>query len=88
MALFAMSDDSAVPCHSETPGRRLPRAEDVAVLGVDDDDLADVVYPGGGLSSIRLATGRIGFAACELLEQMINRGRAGQEGCIGSLRWR
>lgn len=73
MALFAMSDDSAVRAIGklQSAGYRVP--EDVAVLGVDDDDLADVVSP-VGLSSIRLAAGRIGFAACELLEQMINRG--------------
>ncbi|MDV7391536.1 helix-turn-helix domain-containing protein, partial [Arthrospira platensis SPKY1] len=48
--------------------------EDIAVLGVDDDDLANIISP-VGLSSIRLPADIIGFTACELLEQMLTRGQ-------------
>lgn len=74
VALFAMTDQSAVRVIGRLTDAGYSVPEDVAVLGVDDDDLASVISP-VGLSSIRLPADRIGFTACELLEQMMNRGQ-------------
>jgi LacI family transcriptional regulator len=75
VALFAMSDHAALRAIVEllNAGYNIP--EDFAVLGVDDDDLVNLISP-VEISSIRLATDQIGFAACEWLEQMMQKGQS------------
>jgi LacI family transcriptional regulator len=74
MALFAMTDHAALRIISKLldAGYRIP--EDIALLGVDNDDLVNLISP-VELSSIRLASEPIGFAACECLEHMMQRGK-------------
>ncbi|MGC9451993.1 MAG: substrate-binding domain-containing protein [Oceanipulchritudo sp.] len=74
MALFAINDARA---HSQINrfidhGIRIP--EDVSILGVDDDELV-ALYSPVPISSVRLPLEQIGFAACELLEAMVNSGK-------------
>jgi LacI family transcriptional regulator len=70
LGLMAMTDGMAAQvidaCHDL--GLRVP--EDVAVVGVDDDDLfSDVTAP--SLSSVALQTDRIGYLAMECLLHLI-----------------
>lgn len=55
-------------------GRRVP--EEVAVLGVDDDDLLQsLAYP--PLSSVNTARDRVGFEAAAMLDRLMSAGRGG-----------
>lgn len=57
-------------------GRRVP--EEVAVLGVDDDDLLQsLAYP--PLSSVNTARDRVGFEAAAMLDRLMSAGRGGGE---------
>jgi LacI family transcriptional regulator len=71
LAVMASNDTSALTvlemCRAH--GVRVP--DDVAILGVDDDDLIQsLAFP--PLSSIHLATDRIGFEAAALMERLLS----------------
>lgn len=70
LALMAVNDTAALAvletCRAH--GVRVP--DDVAILGVDNDDLVQsLAFP--PLSSINLATDRIGFEAAALMERLL-----------------
>lgn len=73
-AIFAANDDLGLRAISiiESLGLRVP--EQIAVLGVDDDDL--LVESGNiSLSSISLPTTKIGFEAASVLDELIRGSR-------------
>lgn len=71
VAVFAANDEIGIRVikTAEQLGLRVP--EDVAVVGVDNDDLL-VESRSVGLSSIELPTGKIGFEACRALDSMLS----------------
>jgi LacI family transcriptional regulator len=71
LALFVVSDRAAQSVMNRllVAGVRIP--QDVAVLGVDDDEIM-APFCAVPLSSVKLDGERIGYAACETLERLMN----------------
>ncbi|MCC5844468.1 MAG: substrate-binding domain-containing protein [Verrucomicrobia bacterium] len=78
LALFAVTDTAARSflLFAMEAGIRVP--EDLAVLGVDNDERVELFSP-VPLSSIQIAGEAIGFKACEVLEEMIQTGGVTQK---------
>ncbi|MCC5842044.1 MAG: substrate-binding domain-containing protein [Opitutales bacterium] len=74
LALFALNDRGALDALVRLLGSGYRIPEDVAVLGVDNDETISLVSP-VEISSIQLPLERIGFRACEVLESMIEAGK-------------
>lgn len=66
-AVFVMSDEMAFGAWSALQDRNLSWPDDVAIVGVDDHELAEMV----GLTTVRLAPRALGVAAAERLLQLI-----------------
>ena len=66
-AVFAMSDEMAFGAWSVLQERGLSWPDDVAIVGIDDHELAEMV----GLTSVRLAPRKLGAAAAERLVRLI-----------------
>ena len=67
-AVFALSDEMAFGAYGALQERGLSWPDDIAVIGIDDHELASMV----GLSTIRLAPRELGAAAAERLLQLID----------------
>jgi LacI family repressor for deo operon, udp, cdd, tsx, nupC, and nupG len=67
-ALFVMSDEMAFGAWSVMNERGLSWPDDMAIIGIDDHELAPLV----GLSTVRLAPRRLGAAAADRLLSVIN----------------
>jgi LacI family repressor for deo operon, udp, cdd, tsx, nupC, and nupG len=67
-ALFVLSDEMAFGAWSVLKERGLSWPDDMAIIGIDDHELAPLV----GLSTVRLAPRRLGAAAAERLLSVIN----------------
>ena len=67
-AVFALSDEMAFGAYGALQERGLSWPDDIAVIGIDDHELASMV----GLSTIRLAPRELGAAAAERLVQLID----------------
>lgn len=67
-AVFAMSDEMAFGAWSVLHERGLSWPKDMAIVGIDDHELAEMV----GLTTIRLAPRELGAAAAERLLRLIN----------------
>lgn len=74
-ALFVMSDEMAFGAWSVMNERGLSWPDDMAIIGIDDHELAPLV----GLSTIRLAPRRLGAHAAEMLLRSITAPRAGDD---------
>jgi LacI family transcriptional regulator len=74
MALFAFTDSHALSHINQLINHGFKVPEDIAVLGVDDDELVDLYSP-VPISSVRLPLEKVGFVACELLEDMVATGK-------------
>lgn len=72
-AVFAMSDEMAFGAWSALQDRDLSWPGDMAVVGVDDHELAEMV----GLTTIRLSPHAIGASAAERLLELIDDPTAG-----------
>ena len=70
-AIFAANDDYALKTIIEAEAQSLKVPEQIAVLGVDNDDLL-VEACQVSLSSIELPAFKIGFEAAKLLDQMLH----------------
>lgn len=77
LGLFAISDHGALEAITSLLGAGAKVPEDVAVLGVDDDEIINLVSP-VAISSIRLPLEKLGFMACELLEGLLEGTARGQ----------
>ena len=73
-AVFVMSDEMAFGAWSALQDRGLSWPDDMAMVGVDDHELAEMV----GLTTVRLSPRSIGASAAERLLDLI--GEAGSEG--------
>jgi LacI family repressor for deo operon, udp, cdd, tsx, nupC, and nupG len=69
-ALFVMSDEMAFGAWSALHERGLSWPKDMAIIGIDDHELAPLL----GLSTIRLAPRKLGAAAAERLLTLIDEG--------------
>ena len=69
-AVFALSDEMAFGAYGALQERGLSWPNDMAVIGVDDHELASMV----GLSTIRLAPRELGAAAAKQLLHLIEHG--------------
>ncbi len=67
-AVFALSDEMAFGAYGALQERGLSWPDDIAVIGIDDHELASMV----GLSTIRLAPRELGAAAAERLLRLID----------------
>lgn len=67
-AVFVMSDEMAFGAWSALQDRGLSWPDDVAVVGIDDHELAEMV----GLTTVRLAPRNMGAAAAERLLRLID----------------
>ncbi len=71
VAVMAANDTAALTVLETCRAHGIRVPDDVAILGVDNDDLVQsLAFP--ALSSIHLATDRIGFEAAAMMEQMLN----------------
>jgi LacI family transcriptional regulator len=72
LGVMGCNDRAALAVVESCRDLRLRVPEDVAVLGVDDDDLVQTLaYP--GLSTVNTARDRVGFEAAKMLEQLLHR---------------
>ena len=78
LALFAVTDTAALSflLFALEAGIRVP--EDLAVLGVDNDEQVELFTP-VPLSSIQIPGEAVGFKACEVLEEMILSGTSSRD---------
>jgi len=72
LGLFCASDQNALNIQNQLRVQEISIPEDVAMVGVDDDELIAPYIP-IPLSSIRLAGEKIGFEACLILEALIRK---------------
>lgn len=89
-AVFAMSDEMAFGAWSTLQARGLSWPDDIAIIGVDDHELAEMV----GLTTVRLAPRELGAAAADRLLRLIDddeeaevRRDASEESTEASLQW-
>jgi len=75
-AVFAMSDEMAFGAIRALQDRRLGMPGDVAIVGVDDHEIAEMA----GLTTIRLYPRKLGALAAESLLQLIDRDLRNTEG--------
>ena len=69
VAVFAPADHMAIATHDICEAMGLAIPEDVAILGVDDDDICQSVHP--PISSIRWPAEKVGWEAAKILDKMI-----------------
>lgn len=74
-AVFVMSDEMAFGAWSALQDRGLSWPRDMAVVGVDDHELAEMV----GLTTIRLSPHAIGASAAERLLDLIDASTGGED---------
>lgn len=75
VAVFANNDQTGIQVISICQRSSLRVPEDVAVLGVDDDELlCEMVHP--PLSSVKIASQNIGYEAAQLLSRLMDGKRA------------
>ena len=71
LAVMAATDLAALSVLDKCRAHRLKVPDDIAILGVDNDDLIQsLAFP--PLSSINMATDRIGFEAAAMLERLLS----------------
>jgi LacI family transcriptional regulator len=70
LAIMAATDSAALPVLDKCRAHKLKVPDEVAILGVDNDDLIQsLAFP--PLSSINMATDRIGFEGAAMLERLL-----------------
>ncbi len=72
-ALFAVTDRMAASIISELISLGIGVPDEIAVLGVDDDEVAGAMSP-IPLSSIRLRGGEVGYEAARMADALMGRG--------------